>query len=62
MAPRIFFSLQYFNFNLFFKYETIETHGRAFLTLIILVALFQGGALYIIFPVIVIVLSATFIL
>ena len=62
MAPRIFFSLQYFIFYLFFKYETIETHGRAFLTLIILVALFQGGALYIIFPVIVIVLSATFIL
>ena len=36
MAPRIFSSLQYSNFHLIFKYETIETHACAFLTLIIL--------------------------
>ena len=34
-APRIFFSLYYFNFD-FLNNETIERHARAFLTLIIL--------------------------
>ena len=31
----MFFSLLYNDFYLFFKYETIETHARAFLALII---------------------------
>ena len=35
MAPRFFFSIFYFNFHLFFKYETIKTHARKFLSLII---------------------------
>ena len=36
MAPRISFSHYFLIFNYFFKYETIETHARAFLAFIIL--------------------------
>ena len=36
MALRIFFLFRIFIFIYFFKYETIETHARAFLTLKIL--------------------------
>ena len=36
MAPRIFFCFNIFIFIYFFKYETIETHARAFLTVNIL--------------------------
>ena len=36
MAPRIFLHFNILIFIYFFKYEIIETHARAFLTLIIL--------------------------
>ena len=36
MAPRIFFHFNILIFIYFFKYEIIETHARAFLTLNIL--------------------------
>ena len=38
MAPRIFFLFNILILIYFLKYETIETHARAFLTLILALA------------------------